>query len=59
MSAVPNEVMKYVAAEHDDDPQETVEWLESLDGVISSVGTGRAHYLIEKQIELSLTSRNK
>ena len=53
MSAVPNEVMKYVAAEHDDDPQETVEWLESLDGVISSVGTGRAHYLIEKQIEFA------
>lgn len=38
MSAVPNEVMKYVAAERDDDAQETVEWLEALDGVISSVG---------------------
>ncbi|KVU77547.1 pyruvate dehydrogenase (acetyl-transferring), homodimeric type [Burkholderia ubonensis] len=55
MSAVPNEVMKYVAAERDDDPQETVEWLEALDGVISSVGTGRAHYLIEKQIEFART----
>lgn len=53
MSAVPNEVMKYVAADRDDDPQETIEWLESLDGVISSVGTGRAHYLIEKQIEFA------
>lgn len=53
MSAVPNEVMKYVAAERDDDAQETVEWLEALDGVISSVGPGRAHYLIEKQIEFA------
>src|SRR5258708_155440 len=53
MSAVPDEVMKYVAAEKDDDPQETGEWLEALDGVISAVGPDRAHYLIEKQIEFA------
>src|ERR1700689_4036487 len=54
MSAVPDEVLKYVAdAKADDDPQETAEWLEALDGVISAVGPNRAHYLIEKQIEFA------
>src|SRR5246500_1029305 len=53
MSAVPDEVMKYVAADKDDDSQETGEWLEALDGVLSAVGPGRAHYLIEKQIEFA------
>ncbi|CAH2778660.1 MAG: Pyruvate dehydrogenase E1 component (EC [Candidatus Burkholderia crenata] len=54
MSAVPDEVMKYVAnAKDDEDPQETAEWLEALDGVISAVGPDRAHYLIEKQIEFA------
>ena len=45
--------MKYVANAKDDDPQETAEWLEALDGVISAVGPDRAHYLIEKQIEFA------
>jgi pyruvate dehydrogenase E1 component len=54
MSAVPDEVLKYVADSKDDsDPQETAEWLEALDGVISAVGPNRAHYLIEKQIEFA------
>src|SRR6201998_3117487 len=53
MSALPDEVRKHVAAEKDDDPQETAEWLEALDGVISAVGPNRAHYLIEKQIEFA------
>jgi pyruvate dehydrogenase E1 component len=53
MSAVPEEVLKYVAAEKDDDPQETAEWLDALNGVLSTVGPGRAHYLIEKQIEFA------
>ncbi|MGA7817430.1 pyruvate dehydrogenase (acetyl-transferring), homodimeric type [Caballeronia sp.] len=54
MSAVPDEVLKYVAdAKNDDDPQETAEWLEALDGVLSAVGPDRAHYLIEKQIEFA------
>jgi pyruvate dehydrogenase E1 component len=54
MSAVPEEVLKYVAGStKDDDPQETAEWLEALDGVLSNVGPDRAHYLIEKQIEFA------
>ncbi len=53
MSAVPKEVLKYIAVEHDEDPEETGEWLEALEGVLASVGPQRAHYLIEKQIELA------
>ncbi len=34
----------------DDDPQETAEWLEALEGVLGNVGPARAHYLIERQI---------
>ncbi|MDU0810962.1 MAG: pyruvate dehydrogenase (acetyl-transferring), homodimeric type [Burkholderia sp.] len=51
MSAVQKEVIKYISDDHDDDPQETIEWLEALSGVISYVGAKRAHFLIEKQIE--------
>ncbi|MDU0810313.1 MAG: pyruvate dehydrogenase (acetyl-transferring), homodimeric type [Burkholderia sp.] len=53
MSAVQNELIKYAFDNYDDDPQETAEWLEALSGVISSVGTERAHFLIEKQIEFA------
>ena len=54
MSAVPNDVMKYVRdPQNDDDPQETAEWLGSLDGVIAHVGTDRAHFLIQQQIEFA------
>lgn len=55
MSAIPSEVFKYVTEAGDDDPQETAEWLEALYGVISNIGGGRAHYLIEKQIEFART----
>ncbi|UCV14794.1 pyruvate dehydrogenase (acetyl-transferring), homodimeric type [Quatrionicoccus australiensis] len=34
----------------DVDPQETKEWIDALDGVISQEGPTRAHYLIEKVI---------
>ena len=34
----------------DADPQETKEWMEALEGVISQEGPKRAHYLIEKVI---------
>ncbi|WP_354681866.1 pyruvate dehydrogenase (acetyl-transferring), homodimeric type [Cupriavidus necator] len=34
----------------DDDPRETAEWLEALDGVLGNVGPARAHYLIERQM---------
>ncbi|CAG0996552.1 pyruvate dehydrogenase E1 component [Rhodocyclaceae bacterium] len=36
----------------DADPQETREWLDALDAVIEQVGPERAHYLIERLIEL-------
>jgi pyruvate dehydrogenase complex dehydrogenase (E1) component len=32
----------------DPDPQETQEWIESLEAVIEREGTGRAHFLLEK-----------
>ncbi|MCP4966826.1 MAG: pyruvate dehydrogenase (acetyl-transferring), homodimeric type [bacterium] len=35
----------------DNDPDETTEWLESLDGVISSEGPARAQFLMAKLIE--------
>ncbi|MER2541178.1 MAG: pyruvate dehydrogenase (acetyl-transferring), homodimeric type, partial [Azonexus sp.] len=34
----------------DTDPQETKEWMESLEGVIAQEGAERAHFLIEKVI---------
>lgn len=37
---------------HDDlDPQETKEWLEALEGVITAEGAERAHFLIEKLVD--------
>jgi pyruvate dehydrogenase E1 component len=54
MSAVPNDVLKYVRdPQNDDDPEETAEWLGALDGVIAHVGTDRAHFLIQQQIEFA------
>ena len=35
----------------DVDPQETVEWLESLDAVIDVQGKPRAHYLLARLME--------
>ncbi|MDR1994484.1 pyruvate dehydrogenase (acetyl-transferring), homodimeric type [Azonexus sp.] len=34
----------------DHDPQETKEWMDALDGVITQEGAGRAYFLIEKLI---------
>ncbi|GJG98625.1 pyruvate dehydrogenase (acetyl-transferring), homodimeric type [Cupriavidus pauculus] len=48
MAAVPNDG---VNPRNDDDPQETAEWIDALDGVVSHVGMDRAHFLIERQIE--------
>lgn len=54
VSAVSDEILnQQVAVDQDDDPQETAEWLDALDGVIATVGPERAHYLIEKQIEFA------
>ncbi len=35
----------------DIDPQETQEWLEALESVLTHEGTERAHYLLEKLVE--------
>jgi pyruvate dehydrogenase E1 component len=40
-----------MAALPDIDPQETLEWLEALDGVLAVEGPQRAHYIVEKLIE--------
>ena len=40
------------ASAADGDPQETREWLDALEAVIEQVGPERAHFLIEKLIEL-------
>lgn len=53
MFAVPDEILKYVDANKDNDVQETAEWLDALNGVLCTVGLDRAHYLIEKQIEFA------
>ena len=41
---------------HDSDPQETQEWLESLQAIISREGPDRAHYLIEKLVDYTRRS---
>src|SRR6195256_2571601 len=40
-----------MAALPDDDPQETNEWLDALDGVLQQEGPERAHYILEQLIE--------
>ena len=37
--------------EYDQDPQETREWLEALEGVLETEGPERAHFLLEQLIE--------
>ena len=41
----------------DTDPQETQEWLDSLESIIENDGTERAHFLIEKLIAYQLCSQ--
>src|SRR5260370_26759433 len=54
MSAVQNDVLKYVRdPRNDEDPQETAEWLGARDGVAAHVGTDRAHFIIQQQIEFA------
>jgi pyruvate dehydrogenase E1 component len=48
MSAVPSS-----PTQTDSDAQETQEWLDALSAVIQQEGPERAHYLIEKQIQLA------
>ena len=40
-----------MAALPDDDPQETNEWLDALDGLLQHEGPERAHYILEKLLE--------
>ncbi|MEM9533989.1 MAG: pyruvate dehydrogenase (acetyl-transferring), homodimeric type, partial [Pseudomonadota bacterium] len=40
----------------DIDPQETQEWLDALSGVINADGPERAHYLLEKMVDLARRS---
>jgi pyruvate dehydrogenase E1 component len=40
-----------MAALPDDDPQETREWLEALEGVLAKEGPERAHFILESLIE--------
>ena len=37
--------------ENDLDPQETQEWIESLESVLDREGPERAHFLLEKLID--------
>jgi pyruvate dehydrogenase E1 component len=39
----------------DDDPQETAEWLEALEGVVESVGHDRAQYLFDRLAQHALS----
>lgn len=48
MAAVPS-----LPPQTDVDAQETQDWLDALGAVIQQEGPERAHYLIEKQIELA------
>src|SRR5210317_1708287 len=41
----------HVVDENDIDPEETQEWIESLDSVLEREGPQRAHYLLEKLID--------
>ncbi|HWK52486.1 MAG TPA: pyruvate dehydrogenase (acetyl-transferring), homodimeric type, partial [Steroidobacter sp.] len=40
----------------DRDPEETREWLESIDSVIKAQGAGRAHFLLERLIDFTRRS---
>ncbi len=54
MSTVRNDALRYTAdPQNDGDAEETAEWLGALDGVITHVGTDRAHFLIQQQIEFA------
>ncbi|MBA3903470.1 MAG: pyruvate dehydrogenase (acetyl-transferring), homodimeric type [Rhodocyclaceae bacterium] len=48
MSAMPNSLLP-----SDPDTQETQEWLDALEAVIEQEGPERAHYLIERLVELA------
>ncbi len=51
-----NQATRAAASRSDADPQETDEWLESLQAVIEHQGPERAHYLIEKMVDYTRRS---
>ncbi len=53
---MPNGAVEWVKPERDDDPEETREWLESLNGVLAHDGTERAHFLLEQLVDHSRRS---
>jgi pyruvate dehydrogenase E1 component len=44
------------ASPGDPDPEETLEWLESMDSVLRAHGAERAHYLLERMIDYARRS---
>ena len=40
----------------DIDPQETLDWTESLEAIIEAEGVERAHYILEKLIHTARTN---
>ncbi|MBP9218380.1 MAG: pyruvate dehydrogenase (acetyl-transferring), homodimeric type [Sterolibacterium sp.] len=53
MTTLPNDAQSPPRPLPDSDSGETREWLEALEAVIGRVGPERAHFLIEKQIDLA------
>ncbi|MEO7031356.1 MAG: pyruvate dehydrogenase (acetyl-transferring), homodimeric type [Herbaspirillum sp.] len=51
MSAQMNQLMEQ--ADNDPDVMETQEWLDALESVIENEGQGRAHYLMERMLDLA------
>jgi pyruvate dehydrogenase E1 component len=43
-----NDVSKVAQPVQDQDPDETREWVESIDSVLKAQGPERAHFLLEK-----------
>ncbi len=54
MSALPDQMLQ--PTEQDGDPEETREWLDALDAVIEREGAQRAHYLLERLVDLARRS---
>ena len=54
MSALPQQPTNSRSDDHD--PIETQEWLDALESVLRTEGAERAHYLLERMIELARRS---
>ena len=49
------ETKRASAAQWDDDPQETAEWLEALDAIVAHVGKDRAQFLLDRLTDHAYT----